>query len=115
MLHERSLSHRDLKAANILIEGSPDAAEPRLSLIDLVGVRLEHPISRHHQVQNLARLHLSLADVPGRTRTDGVRFLRVYLPCGQVGRSGWKQLWREIEAAGRKKLERNRRNNRKLS
>ncbi len=114
-LHERSLSHRDLKADNILIEGHPESSAARLSLIDLVGVRLEYPITRHHQVQNLARLQLSLAHVPGRTRTDALRFLRVYLSGTAPARASWKGLWREIDAAGRKKVDRNLRNHRKLS
>jgi tRNA A-37 threonylcarbamoyl transferase component Bud32 len=115
LLHERSLSHRDLKAANILIEGDPDAAAPHLSLIDLVGVQLEHPLSRHHLVQNLARLQLSLAHVPGRTRTDALRFLRAYQPWSLVARRAWKDLWREVADACDRKAEQNRRRNRKLS
>lgn len=114
-LHERSLSHRDLKSANILIVGDPFAESPQLSLIDLVGVRIEYPISRHHQIQNLARLQLSLASVEGRTRTDALRFLRLYLPCGAVRRDAWKSVWREVETASRKKAARNYRNHRKLS
>ena len=37
-MHERSISHRDLKTSNILILGDPEADPPELSLIDLVGV-----------------------------------------------------------------------------
>ena len=44
VLHERSLSDRDLKAANIMIDGDPSTGQPVLSLIDLVGVQLCHPI-----------------------------------------------------------------------
>ena len=42
-LHERSLSHRDLKASNILVTPTADGQIGRLSLIDLVGVSLCHP------------------------------------------------------------------------
>jgi tRNA A-37 threonylcarbamoyl transferase component Bud32 len=115
LLHERSLSHRDLKADNILIEGPIDAPAPSLTLIDLVGVRIEFPISRHHQVQNLARLQLSLASAPGRTRADAVRFLRAYLPWALLPRDEWKKLWREVEHACLRKQEQNIRNNRVLS
>ncbi len=110
-MHERSLSHRDLKSANILVEGDGE----RLSLIDLVGVDLEHPLSRQRRVQNLARLQVSLATVPGRTRTDGLRFLRDYLPWARTTREEWKGLWREVEAACGRKTEQNRRRERKLS
>lgn len=114
-MHERSLSHRDLKSANVLLEGDLDGKPPRLTLIDLVGVQLEHPLSRHHRVQNLARLYLSLSDAPGRTRTDALRFLREYLPWSLTPRAEWKSLWREIEKASRRKVDQNRRRNRKLS
>jgi tRNA A-37 threonylcarbamoyl transferase component Bud32 len=114
-LHERSLSDRDLKTANVLIEGDPAASGIRLSVIDLVGVRLMHPLPQHRRVQNLSRLHLSLADVPGRTRTDALRFLRAYLPWGLSPHNDWKGLWREIEAVSRLKREKNLRRGRQLS
>jgi tRNA A-37 threonylcarbamoyl transferase component Bud32 len=114
-LHERSLSQRDLKAANILIEGDPDSTEPSLSLIDLVGVELQHPIRRGRVVQNLARLHVSLERVPGRTRTDALRFLRSYLPWAFTAKARWKSLWRAVEARAHAKRERNERRGRPLS
>ena len=114
-LHERSLSDRDLKTSNILIVGDPDAESIRLELIDLGGVRLIHPLPNHRRVQNLARLNLSLDQVPGRTRTDALRFLRTYLPWGLSPHNDWKGLWRAIYASGQLKLERNRRRGRKLS
>jgi tRNA A-37 threonylcarbamoyl transferase component Bud32 len=114
-LHERSLSDRDLKTSNILIVGDPDADPPQLSVIDLVGVRLIHPLPRHRRIQNLARLSLSLSDVPGRTRTDALVFLRAYLPWGLSPHNDWKGLWRSIEAVCQNKRERNRRRGRKLS
>ena len=114
-LHERSLSHRDLKAANILIEGDTAAESPSLCLIDLVGVHLEHPIGRKRRVQNLARLQISLAGVPGRTRTDSLRFLKTYLPWVLTSKLQWKGYWREIERACREKEKQNRRRGRVLS
>ena len=114
-LHERSLSDRDLKTSNILIMGEPDADEVQLNVIDLVGVRLIHPLPQHRRVQNLSRLHLSLSDVKDRTRSDALRFLRAYLPWGLSPHNDWKRLWREIDAASRIKRERNRRRGRELS
>lgn len=114
-LHDRSLSQRDLKAANILIEGDPLASEPRLCLIDLVGVDLEHPLSRRRRVQNLARLHLSLARVDDRTRTDTLRFLRSYLPWSLTSRVERKALWQAIARRGQTKIRRNQRRGRALS
>ncbi len=114
-LHERSISDRDLKAANILIEGDPAAENPRLSLIDLVGVQLRHPIPRHRRLQNLARLQVSLESAPGRTRTDALRFLRSYLVWGLSPLNDWKELWREVERLCDRKRERNRNRGRLLS
>src|SRR5262249_30846490 len=69
-LHRRMLSHRDLKAANILMPParSPlphphaqDAGVPVNAqwpwLIDLVGLPPYHRLRRARRVQNLARLH----------------------------------------------------------
>ena len=114
-LHERSLSDRDLKTSNILIVGDPMAEPIELSVIDLVGVRLIHPLPNHRRVQNLARLNLSLGDVAGRTRTDALRFLRAYLPWGLSPHNDWKSLWRAIAAGSQVKIERNRKRGRKLS
>ena len=114
-MHERSLSDRDLKAANILIRTDPSDGTVSLSVIDLVGVRLIHPLPRHRRVQNLARLQISLSDVAGRTRTDALRFLRAYLPWGLSARNDWKGLWREIASSIKGKRARNRRRGRILS
>ncbi|GAC1465639.1 MAG: hypothetical protein NVSMB9_05430 [Isosphaeraceae bacterium] len=114
-LHERSLSDRDLKTSNILIVGDPDAETVQLQVIDLGGVRLIHPLPLHRRVQNLARLHLSLNDVVGRTRTDTLAFLRAYLSWGLSPHNDWKTLWRAIERNSLSKLQRNLRRGRKLS
>jgi len=114
-LHERSLSHRDLKASNILIDVDSRDSNQELSLIDLVGVRLRHPLPCDRRVQNLARLCISLAAVPGRTRTDSLRFLRHYLPWGLSPLSDWKRFWRSIEKGIRTKRSRNQRRGRPLS
>lgn len=109
------MSDRDVKAANILIEGDPAAEEIALTLIDLVGVQLLHPLPKGRRLQNLARLQISLSDVPGRTRTDALRFLRVYLPWGLSPRNDWKGLWRKVERLIDYKEEKNRRRGRPLS
>jgi tRNA A-37 threonylcarbamoyl transferase component Bud32 len=115
-MHERSLSHRDLKGANILIEGDPaDGSAIKLSLIDLSGVQKSHPLPLDRRLQNLTRLHLSLAEVPGRSRTDSLRFLREYLPWSSTPRAEWKEIWRAIDSRAGRKVERNRRSGRPLS
>ena len=114
-LHERSLSHRDLKASNILVHLDRLDSDDFLSLIDLVGVRLQYPVPLHRRVQNLARLSVSLAQAPGRTRTESLRFLRAYLPWGLSPLSNWKAVWRSTEKAILAKRARNRRRGRPLS
>jgi tRNA A-37 threonylcarbamoyl transferase component Bud32 len=115
MLHERSLSDRDLKTANILIVGDPNVEIPELSVIDLVGVRLIHPLPRHRRIQNLARLNISLAEVVGRSRTDALVFLQAYLPWGLSPRNDWKGLWRQVAASSDVKVARNHRRGRRVS
>jgi hypothetical protein len=114
-LHERSLSHRDLKASNILINVNSIDRGEQLSLIDLVGVRLRHPLPWSRRIQNLARLCISLDAVAGRTRSDSLRFLRLYLPWGLSPLNDWKRIWRSIEKGIRHKRSRNRRRGRPLS
>ena len=114
-LHDRSLSHRDLKAANILVRDDLTSGRLSLSVIDLVGVQLRYPIPRHRRVQNLARLCISLDMAPGRTRTDFLRFLRHYLPWGLSPINDWKGFWRAIEKGIRSKRLRNERRERPLS
>jgi len=116
-LHQRRLSHRDLKAANLLVSGVSSLAaggEIQVCFIDLVGVRRPLKLRRSRRVQNLARLNTSFHDHPGLTRTDRLRFLRVYLRWGLRGRIGWKRWWRQIEEATADKIRRNLRNGRPL-
>ncbi|MHB1422419.1 MAG: lipopolysaccharide kinase InaA family protein [Gemmataceae bacterium] len=124
-LHQRRLSHRDLKAVNLLVRdvSTPSSCQPAaqardavsLHLIDLVGVRRMRKLRRARRVQNLARLNTSFLDHPGLTRGDRLRFLRVYLRWGLRGRSGWKCWWRQIAEATANKVQRNLRKGRPLS
>jgi tRNA A-37 threonylcarbamoyl transferase component Bud32 len=108
-LHRRHLSHRDLKAANVLVAGE------QVWLIDLVGVSRPRHLTRARRVQNLARLNASFHDEPALTRTDKLRFLRVYLQWGLLGNGGWKKWWREIAQATADKVARNQRKGRPLA
>jgi tRNA A-37 threonylcarbamoyl transferase component Bud32 len=116
-LHQRRLSHRDLKAANLLVGGvSAPTCEGDVSLhfIDLVGVGRWRKLRRSQRVRNLARLNASFLNHPSLTRGDRLRFLRVYLCWGLRGRIGWKRWWRQIEEATANKVRRNLRNGRPL-
>jgi tRNA A-37 threonylcarbamoyl transferase component Bud32 len=109
-LHRRRLSHRDLKASNILVSGTE-----QLSLIDLVGVARYQTLVRERRVKDLARLNASFHQSAALTRTDRLRFLRVYLQWGLFGRYGWKRWWRHIEIATAAKAARNARKGRVLA
>jgi tRNA A-37 threonylcarbamoyl transferase component Bud32 len=130
-LHQRELSHRDLKAANILVRrwNAPDAEpsaysqdienllympESAVWLIDLVGVECFGSLSRARRVQNLSRLNASFFTTAKITRSDRLRFLLTYLNCGAFGRCDWKSWWKQVERATRKKVERNRRRGKPL-
>jgi hypothetical protein len=130
-LHQRRLSHRDLKAANVLVrrwDAPPDEPsaysqdiqnllympESSVWLIDLVGVEVNRELSRGRRVQNLSRLNASFHAHPGITRTDRLRFLLTYLNCGAFGRCDWKNWWRKIDRATWKKVRRNQRRGKML-
>jgi serine/threonine protein kinase len=126
-LHRCQLSHRDLKAANILVQHpEPEATLPRevelvahdfgpVWLIDLAGMVTHRRLPWARCVQNLARLGASFFQDPALTRADKLRFLRVYLQWGLVGRGGWKKWWRAIDRATQAKVDRNRRSGRLLA
>lgn len=115
VLHQRHLSHRDLKAPNLLLRlGADGLAVEEVFFIDLVGVRRHGKLRRRRRVQNLARLHASFHSHPGVTRTDKLRVLRAYLATRLRGRLGWKRWWQQIEAATAWKVRRNRLRSRPL-
>ncbi len=114
-LHQRRMSHRDLKAANLLLEIAEDGLFVRaIWIVDLVGVRRHSRLRRSRRVRNLARLNASFHRHPVLTRTDRLRALRAYLAWGLDGRLGWKRWWREIELATEAKVSRNQRSGREL-
>ena len=109
-MHDRNVSHRDLKASNILLE---QGTEP--TLIDLVGVRVGNSVSFAQRAKELARLNASFLTATVVTRTVRLRFLRTYLAAGERLPQDWKQWWNEISLATRAKVAKNQRSGRPLA
>ena len=105
-LLDRGFIHRDCKASNVLV-----VPEPALKLlwIDLDGIRRARPWTRDGTVRALTRLHVSLLDVPGLTRTDRLRFLRAFTARFGAPVDAWRSLWRAVAAAAARKLRQQRR------
>jgi tRNA A-37 threonylcarbamoyl transferase component Bud32 len=110
LLHERGVSHRDLKAANILITPVGEC-----QFIDLVGVRTRRRVPGRVRVRDLARLNASFVASPNLSRADRLRFLRTYLVWGLRGSAGWKDWWDRVRGATEAKVRRNQRRNRPLA
>ncbi len=113
-LHERGWSHRDLKAANILLAPDPNGIE-RAWFVDLVGAHRPPWLSKNRRMRNLARLNASFLDPTSLSRSDRLRFLFCYLNSAFVGRAGWKNWWRGIGRRTLEKVAKNRERGRLLT
>lgn len=107
-MHDRGVSHRDLKAANILLENGIDP-----SLIDLVGVRLGSSVKFPQRAKELARINASFLTMISHAAR--LRFLLAYLNAGECRFADWKAWWRAIRSATEAKLAKNRRSGRPLA
>jgi tRNA A-37 threonylcarbamoyl transferase component Bud32 len=110
VMHERGLSHRDLKAANILVTNDGECW-----FLDLVGVRSHRRLTDRQRVRDLMRLNASFVSSPPVSRTMRLRFLRTYLLWALRGEEGWKKWWNEVKQATEEKIGRNKRRNRPLA
>ena len=108
-MHDRHVSHRDLKAANVLLERGTTP-----TLIDLVGVMVGKPVPFRQRAKELARLSASFLGSPRVRHADRLRFLRSYLAAGERRPEGWKAWWRAIAGATATKVAKNRRSGRPL-
>jgi tRNA A-37 threonylcarbamoyl transferase component Bud32 len=110
LMHERGISHRDLKAANILVTPSGEC-----HFIDLVGVRIRRAVSEAIRLRDLTRLNASFVASPHVTRTDRLRFLRIYRLWALRSKLDWGTWWKRVEQATQRKIERNAQRNRPLA
>ncbi len=108
-MHDRRVSHRDLKAANVIMS----AGEP--VLVDLVGVTIDRDVPFRTRARELARLNASFLASDKVTRTDRLRVLRAYMRWALHGRGDWKAWWRAVAAATAAKADRNARRGRVLA
>lgn len=109
IMHDRGVSHRDLKAANILVTQSGEPV-----LIDLVGVRTRANLTMARRARELARLNASFLKFPAVTRAERLRFLLAYLSAGTVLQMVWKNWWRLVSEATLAKVSQNQRRGRML-
>jgi hypothetical protein len=120
-MHDWKVTHRDLKASNLLVSPAHAAMGVRglgraerdggdhLWLVDLAGAAVCGKLDDRRKVRDLARLNASFLSDPGVTNGDRLRLLSAYLNWALAGRGGWKGWWRQVTAASEAKAERNRR------
>jgi heptose I phosphotransferase len=93
-LHGYGLFHRDLYLSHVIVEGD------RVRIIDLQRL-VERPLFKgHRRIKDLAALLYSSFDSP-ITRTERLRFLKIYLGGGKISRAG-RRLIRRIERKARR-------------
>ncbi|HEX4606970.1 MAG TPA: lipopolysaccharide kinase InaA family protein [Urbifossiella sp.] len=108
-MHDRHVSHRDLKAPNLILENGTDPV-----FIDLVGVRVGRPVPAAQRAKELARLNASFLHSPVVRRSDRLRFLRAYLAAGPAAGGDWRSWWTAVARATVAKVEKNRRSGRPI-
>lgn len=115
-MHERSISHRDMKASNFLIApGSEGTGSIEIYLIDLAGAQIWRRLPQKRRLQNLARILVSLQSFAVFTRSDFLRFLFAYQPGVRGNRDLWKPIWRTLSQSAANKIARNQQRNRPVA
>ncbi|MGB2986263.1 MAG: lipopolysaccharide kinase InaA family protein [Phycisphaerae bacterium] len=96
-MQQSHLTHRDLKASNILLKHWDGRGGPvSLWVVDLDGLRHRRFISAARRWQPVMRLAASLLSYSAVTRSDYGRFLHAYLPRTGAPRETWRRHFREL-------------------
>jgi serine/threonine protein kinase len=105
-MHASGASHRDLKAANLLVvqRGHDVIAY----LVDLDGLQMGDNVEAKRQARDLARLAAGLVAHPWVTRSICRQFLRAYMREFCLEDSNWKPLWRTVALEAEKIIRRKR-------
>jgi hypothetical protein len=93
-----------LKATNILLSF---ADRLQVWFIDLAGAWRPWLLRDSRRQKDLARLNASFHASTLLSRTDRLRFLRLYLNWNLHGSTGWKEWWRAIARHTSQKVKQN--------
>ena len=93
-MHARRISHRDLKAGNLLLINKPSSVEAYV--IDLDGARRAFWLSAGRRLKDLSRLALAMESQEILTHADRLRFLLSYLRARGDSAGEWKSHWRRL-------------------
>ncbi len=106
-MHAGRMSHRDLKAGNLLLVNRP--ASVSAYVIDLDGARRHVWLPAVRWQRDLARLALAMESEPAVTPSARLRFLLAYLKVRGEAADSWKPLWIRLAQITRKRRTKKRR------
>jgi len=100
-MHRNRVSHRDLKAGNLLLANQPSSVEA--FVIDLDGARRFLWLPRSRRLRDLSRLAFATAFDETITHTARLRFLRAYVKAAGENWTSWKTIWRRVARMAKKR------------
>jgi RIO-like serine/threonine protein kinase len=105
-LQRAGFIHRDLKALNVIVQWDPESDEsPRISLVDLDGLRQSAAAAARGHLRMLMRLNVSVDAFRRVSLADRARVLHRYLARAGRPRSEFKLLWRRLADMSERKRE----------
>lgn len=113
-LHQAGFGHRDLKAANILVQGPPEAPNG-IYLLDLDAASHHRAVPWRRRLRDLSRLLVSFTQGTTVNRAAKLRFFDAYLHGGLDRAGHWKTQCRCLDGLAQRKMRRNRRRGRVIA